>query len=90
MDAPMSRKRPSSPEKVDEAPKAAKSRPNRWRLRPAPDARRPGRILAIRDPRRPLLDVRGIHLPAEGAEVVPDTYWLRRLRDGDVFRSDEG
>ena len=24
------------------------------------------------------------HIPAEGAEVPPSTYWLRRIRSGDV------
>jgi hypothetical protein len=26
----------------------------------------------------------GAHIPSEGAEVERSTYWLRRLRDGDV------
>lgn len=26
----------------------------------------------------------GYFLPAEGREVAPDSYWVRRLRDGDV------
>lgn len=37
----------------------------------------PGRN--VRDPAH-----RGKHIPAEGLEVPATTYWLRRLRDGDV------
>ncbi|QCR38947.1 hypothetical protein C1N62_22795 (plasmid) [Nissabacter sp. SGAir0207] len=33
---------------------------------------------AVRDP------VKGTLLPEEGAEVVMDMFWRRRLRDGDV------
>jgi len=33
---------------------------------------------AVRDP------VKGTLLPADGAEVVMDIFWRRRLRDGDV------
>lgn len=29
----------------------------------------------------------GQPLPAEGAEVERDTYWIRRLNDGDVAQS---
>lgn len=34
--------------------------------------------LSVRDP------VKGSPLPAEGAEVPDNTFWRRRLRDGDV------
>lgn len=30
--------------------------------------------------------VRGAPLPAEGAEVPENTFWHRRLKDGDVVR----
>lgn len=47
------------------------------RVKPADSA------AVIRDPhtKRPL--------PAEGAEVPEDNFWLRRLADGDVVRIDE-
>lgn len=28
------------------------------------------------------------HLPAAGAEVPESTFWIRRLRDGDVVRAE--
>lgn len=44
---------------------------------------RPKAGMTVRDPhtKQPL--------PPEGAEVAEDTYWLRRLRSGDVERMDE-
>jgi hypothetical protein len=45
-----------------------------------------GNPLLIRDPRT------RAHLPQEGAKVPEDTYWLRRLKKGDieVFVPDAG
>lgn len=39
----------------------------------------PGRV--VTDP------ATGLHLPAEGQEVVEDQFWTRRLNDGDVIKS---
>lgn len=36
--------------------------------------------LKVRDPKSLL------HIPDSGAEVPEDSYWTRRLADGDVFR----
>lgn len=32
-------------------------------------------------------DRNGEHLPVDGAEVERSTYWIRRLKDGDVIES---
>lgn len=42
---------------------------------------KPAEGLKVRDP------VTMDHLPATGAEVPRTTYWLRRLRDGDVVQA---
>lgn len=39
---------------------------------------KPAEGRAVRDPAKRTL------LPADGADVTLDTFWLRRLRDGDV------
>ena len=40
---------------------------------------KPAEGLKVRDP------ISLVHLPAEGAEVPESSFWLRRLRSGDVF-----
>ena len=43
---------------------------------------KPADGLKVRD------EASGQHLPPEGKEVPETTYWLRRLRSGDVVRID--
>jgi hypothetical protein len=43
---------------------------------------KPAEGLKVRD------DASGQHLPAEGKEVPETTYWLRRLRSGDVVKAE--
>lgn len=38
----------------------------------------PTKDMKVRDPQR------GDHLPAEGREVRPSTYWLRREKEGGI------
>lgn len=43
------------------------------------NSERLGRVLVVRQPERD-----GAPLPAAGAKVPPNAYWLRRLREGSV------
>jgi hypothetical protein len=43
---------------------------------------KPADGLKVRD------EASGQHLPAEGKEVPETTYWLRRLRSGDVVKAE--
>lgn len=53
------------------------------KVRPNPDLKLDGRDAVIRDPhtKRPL--------PPEGAEVPDSSFWIRRLRSGDVILIEE-
>ncbi len=51
-------------------------------MTPSPQTQfiKPAAGLKVRDPK-------GGHLPAEGTEVTLDSYWIRRIQDGDVVKA---